>query len=117
MHLRLRQNLEESLTASWREEDVALAPKDDRLRLVILEECLPLWVELHVGPIVVEEVELYLLCVRAFEKVVVHVPVIRADELWFGMAGCVNSVNGRRLEEACDCLFGFGRTPLPVVRP
>src|SRR5580698_6318423 len=117
MHLCLGQHLEESLTTGWREEDVALTPKNDRLGLVIFEECLPLRIELHVGPIVVEEVELHLLCVGAFEKVVVHVPVIRADELWFGMASCVNSVDSRRLEETCDRLLGFGRTALPIVGP
>src|ERR1700733_2375773 len=107
MHFRLGQNLEESLTASWCEEDVALAPKDDCLGLAIFEECLPRRVELHVGPIVVEQIELYLLCIRAFEKVVVHVPVIRTNELRLGMTGCVNSVDGRRLEETGNSLLDF----------
>src|ERR1700727_1527712 len=115
MHFRLGQDFEESLTASWSEEDVTLPPKDDRLGLAIPEERLPLRVELHVGPIVVEEVELHLLCIRAFEKMVVHVRVIRANELWFGMTSRVDGVDGRRLEKACNRFLGFGRTPLPVV--
>src|ERR1700743_1025619 len=117
MHFRLGKNPEESLTTGWREEDVALTPKNDCLGWVIFEECLPLRVEFDVGPVIVEQIELHLFCVGAFEKVVVNVPVVWTDELWLGMAGCVNSVDGGWLQETCDSLLGFGRTALPVIGP
>ena len=117
MHLRLGQNLKEGFTASWGEEDVTLAPEYDRLGLMFFEECLPLRIEFNVGPIVVEEVELDLLRVRAFEKMVVHIPVVRADELWIGMTRCVDSIDSGRLKEASNRLLSFGRTPFPIVGP
>src|ERR1700761_8529477 len=117
MHFRLGKDLEEGLPTSRCEEDVALTPKDNRLGLVIFEECLPLRVKLDVGPIIIEEVELYLLCVRTFEKMVVHVPVIGADQLRFGMSGCVNGVDGRRLEETGDRFLGLRGASLPVIVP
>src|SRR4030081_439341 len=48
VHLSLRQGLEVGLAAFRREENVVLAPEDDRLRLALLQEGLPFRVELDV---------------------------------------------------------------------
>src|ERR1700743_464843 len=48
---------------------------------------------------------------------IVHVPVIGTDQLWFGMPSCVNSMDGRRLEKTGDRFLSFRRATLPVVVP
>ena len=86
MNLGMGKILEIVLAAIPREEDVVLPPENDGLRLLPSEECLPLRVELHVRPVVVEEVELDSPRVRPIEVVQIHIPVIRADKLRSGMA-------------------------------
>src|SRR5678816_3973925 len=81
MHLRLRQVLEVRLAAFGGEEDVFLTPEDERLRLLFAQKVLPLRIELHVGAIVVEEVQVYTRGVGTLELVQVHVPIVGADEL------------------------------------
>ena len=75
MHLRLGQILEIRLTALAREEEVVLSPENDCLGLLLPEERLPLWVELYICPVVIEEVELDLSSVRPIEVMQIHVPV------------------------------------------
>ena len=58
MHLGPRQVPQVRLAAFAGEEDVVLAPEDDRLRLPLPQELLPLGVERDVGAVVVEQVEL-----------------------------------------------------------
>ena len=47
MHLRLREVLEIGLAAFRREEDVALAPEDNGLRLMVPQERLPFGIKLN----------------------------------------------------------------------
>src|SRR4029453_2603092 len=54
--------------AFGREEDVVFAQKDDRLRLPLPEERLPLRIQVDVGAVVVEEVDLNLARIRALEE-------------------------------------------------
>jgi hypothetical protein len=58
MDFRVRKILEIRFTTLAREEDVVLTPKNDGLRLLLSEKRLPLRIELHVRPIVVEEIKL-----------------------------------------------------------
>src|SRR5215467_14112275 len=51
------------------------------------QERLPFGIKLNVGPVVVEEIKLDALGVWTFHKVVVHVPVIRTNQLRIGMPG------------------------------
>src|ERR1700704_1516296 len=114
MHLGVGQDFQEGLAALLREEDVRLAPEDDRLRLPLLQECLPLRIERDVGAVVVEEVELNLLGVRAFQEVVVHVPVVGADLRRVRMAVQIDRLYGVWLEEGSDRLLVLGAAALPV---
>src|ERR1700760_3824754 len=76
---RVRQVPQVGLSARGAEEDVALAPEDDRLGLGNPQPLLPGWVERSVGAVVVEQVELYPVRLRPGQKEQVHVPVVRAD--------------------------------------
>jgi hypothetical protein len=76
VHLRLRQVFEIGFTACRRKENITLAPKDNGLWLMPLQERLPLAVKFHIGPIIVKEVELDTLGIGTRQKVVVHVPVV-----------------------------------------
>src|SRR5215471_13611412 len=57
VHLRLGKILEIGLAAFRCEEDVALAPEDNGLRLMLPQERLPFGIKLNVGPVVVEEIK------------------------------------------------------------
>src|SRR5262249_22160340 len=85
-------------------EDVALAPEDNGLRLMLSQERLPLGIKLNVGPVVVEEIKLDALGVWTFHKVVVHVPVIRTNQLRIGMPRGVDDLDRRGLEKRANCL-------------
>jgi hypothetical protein len=78
-YLGVWRSLEEGLAAGWHKEYVLLALEDDRVWLVVLQERLTLRIELHLGVIVVKEVELHPLGVWQLEEVVVHVPAVRTD--------------------------------------
>src|SRR5262249_23949507 len=93
VQLGMRNILEIRLAPLACEEDVVLSPDNDRLRLLLSEERLPLWVELYVRPIVVEEIELDPSCVGPVEIVQVHVPVVGADELRPAMAVGVDQLD------------------------
>ena len=58
MHLCMGKILEIGVAAFRREEDVALTPEDNGLRLMVPQERLPLGIKLNVGPVVVEEIKL-----------------------------------------------------------
>ena len=58
MNLGMGKILEIGLAAFRREEDIALAPEDNGLRLMLPQERLPLGIKLNVGPVVVEEIKL-----------------------------------------------------------
>src|SRR5690242_7123575 len=64
MELRPREIPQVRLASLPGEEEIVLIPEDDRFRLLLPEECLPLGIELHIGPVIVEEVELDLPSVR-----------------------------------------------------
>src|SRR5262245_21725100 len=63
-----------------------LSPEDQRLRLPLPQELLPLRVELDVRAIVVEQVQLHATCLWTFHAAEIHVPVIRADKLRTAMS-------------------------------
>src|SRR5262249_31496920 len=88
--------------------DVALTPEDNGLRLMLPQERLPSGIKLNVGPVVVEEIKLDALGVRTFHKVVVHVPVIRTNQLRIGMPRGVDDLNRRGLEKRANCFFRLG---------
>src|SRR5215469_7012165 len=115
MHFRVWKNIEIGLAAFRGEEDVALAPENERLRLLLLQKGLPLGIKLDIRAIVIEEIELNLFRARPLKKVNVHVPVVRADKLGPGMPVGVNGLDGVRKQERADGFFRFGRAVLPVV--
>src|SRR5262249_45069383 len=69
MNLGMGKIVEIVLAPLFREEDVALAPEDNGLRLMLPQERLPLGIKLNVGPVVVEEIKLDALGVWTFHKV------------------------------------------------
>src|SRR5215813_2389132 len=114
MNLRLGKVLEIGLTALTREENVVLSPEYDRLGLLLSEEGLPLRIEFDVRPIVIEQVELDPSRVWPVEIVQIHVPIVRADELWSGVAVGVDQLDSVGLQEGFERLLGLGRPALPV---
>src|SRR5215475_14859252 len=99
MNLGMGKIVEIVLAPLFREEDVALAPEDNGLRLMLPQERLPLGIKLNVGPVVVEEIKLDALGVWTFHKVVVHVPVIRTNQLRVGMPRGVDDLDRCGLEK------------------
>src|SRR6516165_9724092 len=79
------------------------------------QERLPLGVKLNVGPVVVEVIKLDALGVWTFHKVVVHVPVIRTNQLRIGMPRGVDDLDRRGLEKRANCLFRFRAAGFPVI--
>jgi hypothetical protein len=57
-----------------------LTPEYDCLRLPLLQERLPVRIQLNIRAVVVEKIELDLLRLGPLKEVVVHVPVVRTDE-------------------------------------
>ena len=115
VHLSVRESFEIGLATLRGEENVVLAPEDDGFRLPRPQEGLPLRVELDIGPVVVEEIELDLLRVWTFQKMVVHIPIVGADELRPRMAMCIDGLDGLGQQERADRLLRFGRAVLPVI--
>src|SRR5262249_43963098 len=115
MNLGMGKIVEIVLAPLFREEDVALAPEDNGLRLMLPQERLPLGIKLNVGPVVIEEIKLDALGVWTFHKVVVHVPVIRTNQLLIGLRGGVEPLRGRGLENRAICLFGLPAAGFPVI--
>ena len=62
------------------EEEVVFAPQDQRLRLTLPQERLPLRIQLGVRAVVVQQVELVPARAGTFEEVDVDVPVVGADQ-------------------------------------
>src|SRR5688572_13947460 len=58
---------------------VVLAPDDQRRRLALAEELLKLRIERHVGPVVIEQVELNVFIARPIQQRLIVNPVVRAD--------------------------------------
>jgi hypothetical protein len=71
------------------EDLVILAPQYEHCRLVLAEVGLPLRIERHIGPVVVEEIELNLLVTGAIEEGLIVSPRVRADERQIRYAMCV----------------------------
>src|SRR5262249_29255538 len=97
-----------------REEDVALAPEDNGLRLMLPQERLPFGIKLNVGPVVVEEIKLDALGAWTFHKAVVHVPVIRTNQLRIGMPRGVDDLDRRWLENGPNSFFLLRAAGFPV---
>jgi len=87
------------------EEDVVLAPEDQRFRPALPQERLPLRIELDVGAVVVEEIELHLARTGTLEEVQVHVPVVRADVRWVAVPVQVDELDALKLEERLERLL------------
>ena len=62
--------------ASFRKDVIVLAPKDDRRGLMLAEERLPERILIHIGPIVIKQVQLDLFGTGAVQKVLVMVPAV-----------------------------------------
>ena len=105
MHLGVGEILEVEFAAIAREENVVVAPEYDRPGLLLAQERLPLRVEVHVGAIIVEKVELNRRRIWPIERVQIHVPVVRTDRLWLGMAVSVDKLDGVGLQEALRAAF------------
>jgi hypothetical protein len=69
VHLRFREIFEESFPALRGEEYVVLRPENDCTGLVTAQTFLPFRVQLDIGAVVIEEVELRALCVRPREEI------------------------------------------------
>src|SRR5262249_57908535 len=81
--------------------------EDNGFGLMVLQKRLPFGVQLDIGPVVVEEVELDALGTGTRQKVVVHVPVIRTNHVWIGMSRGVDGLHCLGLEKRTDGLLGF----------
>src|SRR5262249_19066590 len=90
------------------EEDVILPPEDQRLRPALAQEGLPQWIQLDVGAVVVEEVELDLAGARTLEEMEVHVPVVGADLLGVAVPVRVDELDPVELEEGQERGLGPG---------
>src|SRR5215469_7438132 len=114
MHLRMGKILEIGLTPLAREEDVILSPENDCLGLLLSEERLPLRVEFHVCPVVIEKIELDLSSVRSIKVMQIHVPVVGANELRSGMAVGVDQLDSVGLQECFKRFLALGRPRFPI---
>src|SRR5580704_16346 len=63
------------------EREIMLAPDHQQARLLLAHPCLPFWVGVHVGTVVVEEVALNLRLPWRIQKCVLIGPKIRIVEL------------------------------------
>src|SRR4030095_5690099 len=88
--------------------DVVFAPKDERLRLPLPEERLPLRIQVDVGAVVVEEVDLNLACIGALEEMQIHVPAVGADPLRIAVSVCVDKLDPVELEEGRERRLRLG---------
>jgi hypothetical protein len=107
MQLRPWQRLKIGLAALWCEENVILSPKDDRFRLPFFQKGLPSRIERNIRAIVIEQIELNPVCTWPIQKIVIHVPVIWADQLRGGMAVRVYGFDRVAFEKCTDSLFRF----------
>src|SRR5262249_35361898 len=114
MDLRMREILEIGFAALACKEDVVLSPEDYRFGLVASEEGLPLWVKLHVRPVVIEEIKLAPWGFGPVEIVKTLVPVIRADELRPGVTVGVDQFYSVGLQEGFRGFFGLWRPVFPI---
>src|SRR6185369_2568876 len=81
VHLGLRQIPQVRFASFASEEDVLLAPENDRLGLSLPQERLPFGIQLDVGAVVVKQVELHPLGIWTLHEAPVGFPVVRADKL------------------------------------
>ena len=81
---------------------------------MLFEEGLPHRVELHVGPVIVEEVELDSSSVRPVEIMQIYIPVVGADKLRLGVAVHIDELHSVGLQECFKRLLGLGRPAFPV---
>jgi hypothetical protein len=58
MRLHIPQVARVGCGAFWREDEVVLAPDDQSRRLILPEKGLELGIERHIGPMVVEQIQL-----------------------------------------------------------
>ena len=105
------------LAAFGREEDVALPPEDEGVRLAPAERRLPRRVQSSVRSVVVEQVELHAVRVRASQEVEIGGPVVGADPAQIPMAGRVDGLHGVGLKEGHERRFRFRRPVDPKRVP
>src|SRR5690349_1285128 len=122
VHLRVREILQVGVTTFLREEDVALPPEDDRLRLTLPQERLPRRIERNVRAIVIEQIEIQAHGVWPLHECDIRLPAVRADQFrtlravqidrldrisgqeskqW--LLGCVGSLLPQRVAETVPC--------------
>src|SRR6516165_1041046 len=114
VHLRFREIFEESFPALRGEKYVVLRPENDCTGLVTAQTFLPFRVQLDIGAVVVEEVELHALCLWPREEIQVHVPIVGADELRISMPMCIDRLHRVRLEKCCKRPLCVGIPLLPI---
>src|SRR6516165_4059073 len=75
------QSLQIRIASLGTEEEIALSPEDDRLRLMLLQKLLPLWIQVNVRPVVVEQIHLNLPAMRTLHSdIVVGIPVVGTNQ-------------------------------------
>ena len=114
MDLGVRKDFQKGFSSCWREEDIALTPEDDRLRLMLFEERLPLRIVLDVRTVVIEEIELNLLAMRALQgQQVIRIPIVRADKLGDRRTCEVHGFHGFQFQKTSDGRLIFCATIQP----
>src|SRR5687767_9874273 len=68
MKLRIRQIAKVGVRTCFGKNLVVLAPDDQRRRFALAEELLKLGIERHIGPVVMEQVELNILVARPIQQ-------------------------------------------------
>src|SRR6516165_8728015 len=95
------------LAARGGEENVALAPEDDRVGLGCPKALLPCRVQRSIGAVVVQQIQLDAVRVRTCQEEQVHVPVVRADLRRVRVTGQVDALDGLGLEERLEGRLGL----------
>ncbi len=116
MQLRVLHIALERAPASLSEDRIVRAPHQQRWRLILAQVFVPRRILLHVGAIVVEQVDLDAMVLRTRQKMQIHVPRVGTDSLRLPCAFAVNPLHSVRREKSCQRRFGFGCAILPQRR-
>ncbi len=108
------------LRAGSVEDNVILAPDGQHRDARRAEVFLELWVQLHVGAVVVEEVKLDVLVAGAFQQRLVEVPRLRRDPLRVLCPDCIlrpGRVEDQELPQPVPVLRAAARPVFPARHP
>src|SRR5262245_53568868 len=102
-----------SLSAFRGEKDIVLSPENYRLRFVFPQKCLPLWIEVDVGAVIVEQVKVQSDHVGPLHECKIRVPVVRTYQLRSYGAVEVNVLDRVKRHKCLKRLLGLAAPVFP----